>query len=476
MAAVHSTILSLQQLFSPHMIAVEEVDDKIVVKNFPENSSTLTKQKIQKILEQSGVPCSITGRRDQGFKLTILSTPSFQTKDLPQPDTTELVPAMDRLTLSGEKTSFRLEEITSLLNQTLFRTKISKRETFDKWREVNFTRSIVTTAFNKVLEETLLSLMSESVREHKDIPIIEIGTGVGYTVSSVLASRLVRIQPGLEECYAFRRKSADPLYCTDIEGFCHQLVAKEKRAPFIFALDVFDTMRPEERKKNLVRLAQLQEKGDKIVILLDTTPLLDEMFRHLKERFSAIYNLPLVPLPYLPLTLDTPQKYSVILMPEENVPRGFTFHDFISMRMAFLRALIEGTPMKQHRQLHEFKDAFYRNGIFLPVLSLEDYFVSELSQQFEEIGYMTKSFYRHAFTTGSLPSSIPPSPKPLFYRSVTDIFDFKSRDLDDPELKRFFAEKQLEMPVFDEEFLRDVRTKKQKVLGAELLVVEATKN
>lgn len=471
MASVNKTLLSLRAVFEPFQFIVDEQGENFVVKSSPDNPQSLTKNKVEQILSKTEFTFSISGRRDRGqFKLT--PTPRHASQKV---TTQKITCALEQLSLQGEKAPFHLSEITSLLQPLLFHRQKS-HHALDPWSEVNTSRTIVSPAFNKLLEETLLALMQESLRSQSDVPIVEIGSGVGYDFPPSLSSRLIRIQPGLEECGALGRKISDSIYRTDIAGFCQRLLPKNKRLPFIFALDVFDTMSQEERKKNLLQLSELQQKGDKIIILLDSTPLLNQMFVQLKKCFSIDPDLSFVPLPFVPLTLGIRQKYSVVMMPEQSAPQNYTFSDFLTMQMSFLKALGEKKPCKTHLQVYEFKEKFANQGLPLPVIPLEDYFVSDLCAEFQEVGYTPKSFYRHAFTTGPAPASFSTQDTRLIYRPVTDVFTLDNYGLNDPSLIQFLAEKQLEMPHFDEAFLQSAKAKNHQILGAEVLVVEATKN
>lgn len=63
-----------------------------------------------------------------------------------------------------------------------------------------------------------------------------------------------------------------------------------------------------------------------------------------------------------------------------------------------------------------------------------------------------------------------------FYKSVTDRATVRQWSVHDQKLVNWLATKNLKLPNhFDEPFLNDLRKKGQKIFGAEMLVIEATK-
>lgn len=65
----------------------------------------------------------------------------------------------------------------------------------------------------------------------------------------------------------------------------------------------------------------------------------------------------------------------------------------------------------------------------------------------------------------------------LMYKAVTDSLTVRQWDLTDKKLIESLAKKNIALPDhFDASFVADLRAKKQKVFGAEILVIEAVKS
>lgn len=437
-----STYRNLKHVFEENHLSLRVQADHLVA----EGSEALTKEKIRAIVESAGFcPLIATNRLQRNVVLTIspFKIPDFFNLDE--------VKEVDSRAVSQDYMNF--DEITRVLLSKKFQGTSDAVEK-DRWSSVNRFRSMVTPALNQCLFEILSQY---APGEH---PMVEIGSGTGYSLSRL--PNIIRTQPHPTECQLLYQSGT--VYQTDIEGLHHALVETGKKVSVFFALDVFDTMTSELRKKSFLQLSQLQNSGDRIVIMLDTNPLLDIIINKLQSLYPDH-----VIFPYFPLS-NAPAKFSVLLVPTDNVDKKPTIDELLELIKHESLAKSHGKVSEMQIQLHNLHDT-----LNLKVICLEDFFVEHVQQELAEAGYESYSYYHSAYVAGNLPPISMPIKQDLLYRSVTDWATVRQWALDDAGLRAILSEKKLALPTFSEDFLNALRSKNQKLLGAEILVVVATK-
>ncbi len=331
--------------------------------------------------------------------------------------------------------------------------------TKDKWSPVNSFRSFVSSALNKGLSEII------SKHAKNDHPIVEIGSGIGYVLSESLSPKTIRTQPSHAECQLLSKSISEPIYKTDIEGIYNCLLESGKKIPLFFAVDVFDTLSPSLRKGSFLQISQLQNTDDRILIMLDTNPCLDVTIEHLGSLYPehAIF-------PYYPLTND-PAKFSVIIVPIEYVQHKPSQSELLEMINQESMAIMSGRVSQMQYGLHQLQKKFD-----LKVVNLEDFFSEQVKSELVQAGYKADVYYHSSFTTGDLPKGLQEIKQDLVYKPVTDTATVRQWCLTDEKLLSSLNKKGLSLPKhFNEDFLHSIRAQGQKIFGAEILVIEATK-
>lgn len=358
---------------------------------------------------------------------------------------------------------FTLDEISSLLERRVFVSPADESIPQDIWKSINSFRSFVSSALNQGLSEIIAS------KARGDSPIVEIGSGVGYTLSEGLSSKTIRTQTSPSECQLLKRSLSQPapVYQLNIEELHHCLKESGKKIPLFFALNVFDTMSPDERKSNLSRISQLQNQGDRILILQDTNPYLESIVKALETRYPKH-----AALPYFPLKNNC-HKLSFIMVPVEFIGGNPAAIDIANMMEVESRLAMQGFMSQMRMGLNQLQ-----SKLNLKVVALEDFFVEQLKSELAEIGYTPDVRYHASFTTGTPPSSASAVNQDLIYKSITDTgATVRQWSLSDNNFVDRLNQKGLALPShFDKAFLEDLKRKKQIILGAEILVIEATKN
>ncbi len=436
----------LQQAFTNNGFQINVQSDHIIV----ESSENQTEEKVRQIVTSAGFFPLISDNkinRNIAFSIMPYTIPDFFIgKDF---------------SIVRDKTPyFSKDEISRLLECAVFVDKQEESTPKDKWSRVNDFRSYVTPALNKGLSEILLQHIRN---EH---PLIEIGSGIGYTLPDTLSSKTIRFQPRYAECQLLKKTIADPLYQLDIEGFYNCVSKNGKKIPLFFALDVFDTMSPVERTTSFSQISNLQCTGDKILILLDTNPCFEVITEHLETLHPGH-----IVLPYFPLSQNS-SRISVIMVPSKFVPFKPSHNDLIGLIETETMGIMKGYVSEMQFKLHQLQEKHD-----LKVIILEDFFVEQIKNDLKQTGYNANTYYHAAFTTGEPPKGLSKINEDLVYKSVTDTATLRQWSLSDENLFNWLAGKKLALPShFDEAFLCNLRSTGQKIFGAEILVIEATKN
>ena len=111
-----------------------------------------------------------------------------------------------------------------------------------------------------------------------------------------------------------------------------------------------------------------------------------------------------------------------------------------------------------------------------PVVVVEDFFVAQMKADLEEVGYKVSSYYHTSFTVAELPKDWSVPKYELIYKAVTDARPYRQWALDDRALSIALNEKAIALPLhFDKAFVDSIRASNERILGAEILVIEAIK-
>lgn len=354
--------------------------------------------------------------------------------------------------------SFDRNEISTLLADAAFVDTMTNEESEDPREDINWFRAAVSPSLTAGLDEILLSKIQG------ECPIVEIGSRIGYELSSSLATKTIRIQPSSLECQLLKRSSSCDVYQLGIEGLYNRLSGSGKTIPLIFALTEFDSMPPEARQASLLQLNQLQSSGDHLMILLDTNPILETTIELLESLHPGK-----VAMPYFSLeTLCS--KLSVVLLPEELFPHRPSTACFLQMMKSESLARMKGFVSPEQALFHIWQKNFNAK-----VIDLENFFAEHMKEELHQAGYDAKVYYHTTFTTAKCPDDMVVT-QDMIYKSVSDLIIAREWALDDSNLLSWLLGKGISLPFhFNEAFIKVLRQKGEKIFGAEFLVIEATK-
>lgn len=449
-----------QVLFVENQLLPKWQGDHFVI----EKSQDQMQEKIRQIIASVGFCPFISPNKINGnFVFTIVpyKIPDFFLEKQGISEFSDDIHIPSELKIAEERVFyFNIKEISDLLKKTLFIDHQKGPLPEDEWSPVNNFRKFVLPALNKGLSDLIL----QNTREASSI--VEIGSGIGYSLPESLSSRIVRVQPSIKECRLLRKSISAPIYQTDIEGLHESLVRSQKKIALFFALHVFDCMSPQVRKQSLFQLSQLQSMGDRILIMLDTNPHFDTIIQHLKDLHPDH-----VPFPYFPLT-NKSSKQSLILIPSNQISVKPSISQLEEIIQQESNLCTRGRVSQTQQWTHQLKDR-----LNLKVIVLEDFFVEQAKADLEQIGYKVHVRYHASFSTGRTLKGTCEIKQDLVYKSVTDTCTVKQWAVTDPNLIESLAKKNLKLPTdFTASFLHDLKKKNQKIFGAEFLVIEATKN
>lgn len=448
--------LRLQQAFIEKDLSINIRSDYIVV----ENSEDQAKKRISKIVKSVGFcPFIFKDKTDNKFAFTIspYRLPKFFSKN-------QSVSTIASAKICAERRDsaqyFSFDEVSSLLEAAKFFSKEESEDIEDPWLQINSCRSFVSSALN----QALLDIISPYIKDK--YPIVEIGSAIGYTLLESLSQKTIRIQPSITECKLLKKETNDPIYQLDIAGLYNSLIKSGKKIPLFFALNVFDVISPDKRKASLLQLSQLQNPRDRILMMLDTNPYLDVAIQQLEALYPkhAIF-------PYFPLT-NEPAKFSFLIVPNQYVEYRPSQSELLDIIDYELMTIMNGNISQMRYDLHQLQSKFN-----LKVIDLEAFFIKQVSKELAQIGYKAKIYCHASFKIGDHPNNLLDIEQDLIYRSVTDTITVRQWSLTDKNLLNWLDKKGVNIPKhFDEIFLKDLREKRQKILGAEILVIEATKS
>ena len=348
---------------------------------------------------------------------------------------------------------FGMGELSALLKEAKFFEKktanLPKDPIKDPWAPVNWVRAPVAPALQCGLDE----ILSPHVR--KGYPIVEIGAGIGYTLPAHLEACAIRIQPSVAECQLL--KGNRPLYQLDVEGLYQSLKGSGKKISLFFALNVFDCMAPEERDKSLSQLAALQETGDRMIFMLDHNPCVERVIDSLQALYPQHEAFP------YSVFHDPCAPFTALLVPTPLAPFKSSHKEFTHVSEQYSTEEDAALYQKLRKVEKRCRE-----------INLEQFFAGQMQIALEEKGYEVSYRYHASFTLGHFPADLSALNEEIFYKPVTG--DGHIRFLGDRKLLDLLPTKGLKLPErFTSAFLADIKRRGLKILGAEILVIEARK-
>lgn len=445
----------LNQAFLEGGLSITIKLDHIVV----ESSEDQLEERVSKIIESIGF-CPLVSQNKIKNKVFFTISP-YRIPDFFQKNQSNAVISSEKSLSEASLIEYlSLEEAFRLLEASTFVSREEVSENLkDRWSQVNQFRAFVSPALNRGLLDIILPHLKQ------ESPAVEIGSGIGYSLPEGISKKMIRIQPAIAECRLLSTTTKDPIYQLDIEGMYNNLIGAEKKIPLFFALNVFDVLPPEKRRSSLLQLSQLQNRGDRILMMLDTNPCLEVIVGELEALHPdcAIF-------PYFSLT-KKPSKMSVLIVPMQYVQHKPSESDMIAMIEDEARAIMDGRTSHTQHALRQLQGT-----LNLKVIELESFFTEQLSNELKQTGYKSRVYYHSSFTTGDLPKGLSGIKQDLIYKSVTDTATVRQWSLQDKNLLVSLSNKGIRLPEqFNDQSLQNLREKGQKIFGAEILVVEATK-
>lgn len=456
----------LQQAFIQNNLSIDVQPDHFEVENSQNQIEAQTEGKIRKIVSSLGFYPVISKNRINNnfvFTMTPYTIPEFFAQKQVSKSSSDIQTLVTPKKVEIKSNYFKIHEIEELVKSFTFVSKEELVVPQDRWAGLNDCRAFVTSALSNAVSEIIL----KNIQSHApiDAPIIEIGSGIGYTLSEDLRSKTITTQPNVSDCQLLQASIRDPIYQLDIEGIYNSLISSQKKVSLFFALNVFDTLSVADRKKSFSQISQLQNSGDRILIMLDTNPFLNVILEHLESLYPehAIF----------PYYLTDPSKFSVIIVPIEHSPSPkLSINKFIeAMKLEYRERMLHGGASSMQYVLHDLQKEFN-----LKVICLEDVFVKQVRQELHEAGYKSNVYYHASFQIEDRHKNTSHIEKDLLYKGITDHPTVRGCSVTNEELLSSLDQKGLRVPEeFNEAFLLELRKKGRKIGGAEILVVEATK-
>ena len=358
-------------------------------------------------------------------------------------------------TENRQKKYYTKQEVIDRFAKSIFAAKEENQNIPDKWKSINNFRAFVSPSLNQGLSD-VLKLYAKS-----NLPIIEIGAGIGYSINPQFPSPILQTQMNEGECQLLSNISSNPIYQLNIEKIADALKEDKKKISLFFGLNVFDAMPEKERENNLAKLSSLQTSGDQILILSDTNPTFGVIINDIEASHPGFHAIP-----FLPLSQES-HKLSCVLVPKEIIPEKYSEDQLVDVLEKECLYLSQGYLSKSQIFLHHLQEQ-----LNLKVIDLEDFYIKKTQSLLEEVGY-TSIAYRHvSFITAPLSIKSPNVKQDLVYKAVSDTATVRQWALDDRKLKENLEQKNIPFPSIPVESLRE---NGEKVFGAELLIIVATK-
>ena len=424
---------SLQRAFAAEQLPTDVLPSHILVHDS-------SREKVCQTVRQSGFcPITAKGRSEESWACTVVpyKTPS---------------PFFDK------------DDLSALFSRCKYTGPVAPAGK-SSWEGVNEARGYICGALN--------ACISKIVEQYSqgDSPIVEIGSGIGYTLSPQTSFRIFQTQPDPYECSLLARENAQKeVYQMSVADLYKQLLPEGKRVPLFFALDVFDTMPPKQRAAAFSLISRLQSHGDRLIVMLDTNPEFTASLQEIESHYPDHTALPF-------FLSSRCAKIRCVLVPNHLLAASPLFSGKPSAaELAHVcdedpRAQIQQKSCPRQEELRRLQKEHD-----LPVVILEDFYKERAMEELAKVGYACKDYYTASFI---LDKPVWPFQDPaaglLVHKSVTDNFIVKSWRPNNPEFSQWLSSKGIQPPQFCDEELSHIRAKGLKILGAEILVVEATK-
>jgi hypothetical protein len=371
---------------------------------------------------------------------------------------------------SGENSDYlTFAELNKILHQQIDNTyDIILNDS--KWGPVNSFRDIVKPVLNQALSEIIeKNYFNNGV-------IIEIGAGHNYNIKNELDNKIIRIQPDEHDFQFLTIKKITNIYNCDVENLVRKIKSYDinKKVPLIWALNVFDCMSCDERNKNIDYICSIQKIGDKLLLIHDANPELHKILQEIKNDFKAD-----LIFPFFESSDQRDYNYSmkVVILPYGacNIQKNLDINSFI-------RLIDKEIQLRMHSKGYKiFYDIYnWQKENNAKIICLEDYYKEKMIKLLNEKGYETKAYYYNSFTVQNFKELQIESQvikQPLIYKAVTDMKgSVRQWDLNDNNLIQNLALKGLSIPEkYNAEFVDELNKNNNKLIGAELLVIECTK-
>lgn len=374
---------------------------------------------------------------------------------------TDISQQLQQLELNDEKNTapyLTKEEILELFKSDVFIESVkSKKPIQDKWSTLNYLRSFVSSALSQGLSKIILKNASQND------PIVEIGSGIGYTLPEELSLRTIRTQPDKEECQLLKASISDPVHEMDVQKMCAKFLETGKKVRTIFALNVIDTLPFKAREGIFSQISQIQGRGDSFLIMLDTNPYRTMTLENIQFLYPshAIF-------PFYSLT-DEATKFSVIPVPfkyiAKNLIRNIDF--FINQEYISRTNRMPLSSIQNWLHVLQKKEK-------LSIIALEDFFAEQVQNELRKVGYKTNAYYHASFAIGDMPE--PPIEEDLIYKPVTGNPTLRRWNFTDKPCLNNLSKKGISVPrMFTKEFAASLRQERKQILAAEILVIKAQK-
>lgn len=354
--------------------------------------------------------------------------------------------------------SFSAAELEKILSPYFFNDEVILYKPC-LWKNIN--------NFRKLVQYSLDQGINDIVAKHViDGAIVEIGAGVAYTLSDSVNKNIIRLQPNAYDFYELTQAKITNIYPINIAQFAARLSNVKKYIALYLAINVFDTMSPEEKLANLLTISQTQQSRGKIIIISDTNPWLTSIIPEINAEYSDM-----IVLPYLPSYADNEQSYrsSAILVPKELInKKTINADEFYELWMDEISLRSNGYISNIQQQL-EWTQKEYN----LKVIALEDYYTAKMTAILNHVGYKVRSYYHTSFALMNKKDIT----QPIIYKHVTEsLATVRQWSHKDEKFMARLKDKNLCLPDnYDDKFFADLLNGDQRLTGAELLVIEAEK-
>lgn len=344
---------------------------------------------------------------------------------------------------------------------------ISLRTFQDRWYKINELRNLVSASLNHGLDDIL--------QGHDHGAIVEIGCGIGYRFPVDKEKSIIRLQPNIMDFCGLVGGNVPNIYPLDVGQFCRIISAfPGKTVGRYIGINVFDCMPAVEREQNLKAISKTQNVGDKIFVVLDANPDLAIVIPEIISENPEMDVLPYIPLRYF--SSEQFYRMSAILLPKNLNDK------FIKMDAEIFENNLQNEKKLRHKDKISSTQQqleWARSEKNLQVIIFEEYFAKKMIKLFADIGYEAKFYYHASFCLMNIHDIVATSEieQPIVYKPISDtLLPVRQWSHKDKEFLSRLKHKNLALPTHcDDQFFAELLKSDQRLVGAELLVIEATK-